>query len=285
LQGFGISSHAISQWAKRGRLRRVHRAVYLYGGGELTQDARLYAAALAIGDDAVLGHIAAAMIAGFWPYAAPPLVDVIVRRHVGSRPGIRVHWVDDLPLDAVTTVRGIPITSPARTTIDLAKSLRSDKLFRRTVHEGQAQGLLHFADLETEFARSPTTMKGRARLCAELKAGATPTRSGFEDWTVELLRAGEFPRFITSAHPPGTPRWVEVDVFFPTEGLVIEVDGGRWHNTPWRRERDDYKRAIVRDAGYPVLVVTDEDGQEPDPAETALTIHAALRDGHTLAPR
>jgi hypothetical protein len=285
LRDYGISSRATSQWVKRGRLRRVHRAVYLYGGGELTQDARLYAAALAIGDDAVLGHIAAAALSGFWPYSVPATVDVIVPRHVASRRGIRVHSVTELPPGSVTTVRGIPVTTPARTAIDLAATARKDYAYRRAVHEGQAKGLLPFADFVDEFERAPLTVKGRARILTEIHAGATPTRSGFEDWTVELLRAGNFPPFMTNAHPPGTPDWVEVDIWFPDCGLVIEVDGDRWHDTPWRQEGDACKRATVRDAGYPVLVLTDDDGQEARKRQTAERIHAALRDAHTLASR
>jgi predicted transcriptional regulator of viral defense system/very-short-patch-repair endonuclease len=285
LEAFGLTSRATSQWVRRGRLRRIHRAVYLYGGGELTEDARLYAAALAIGEDAVLGHIAAAALGGFWPYHVPATVDVIVPRHVASRRGIRVHSVNELPPDSVTTVRGIPVTTPARTAIDLAATVRKEYAYRRAVHEGQAKGLLPFADYVDEFERAPLTVKGRARILAEIRAGATPTRSGFEDWTVELLRAGDFPPFITNAQPPGTPDWVEVDIFFPAEGLVIEVDGDRWHHTPWRQEHGAHKRAIVRQAGHPVLVLTDDDGQESRKRQTADRIHAALRDAHTLASR
>jgi hypothetical protein len=270
---------------QRGRLRRVHRAVYLYGGGEPTQDARLYAAAMAIGDDAVLGHIAAAAIDGYWPYAVPSVVDVIVPRHVGPRRGIRVHGVGELPPDAIKIVRGVSITTPAWTIIGPAGTTRKDYVFRRVVHEAQAQKKLAFADLATEFERAPQTIKGRARILTELRAGPTPTRSGFEDWTVELLRAGDFPQFVTTAHPPGTPPWVEVDIMFEDHGLVIEVDGGRWHDTPWRRERDERKRAVVRDAEYELLVLTDEDGEEANRSRTAERIRTALHGVHTLAPR
>jgi predicted transcriptional regulator of viral defense system len=286
LDEFGVGRAATSRWLARGRLRRVHRGVYLYGGGQLTQDARLYAAMLAIGDDAVLGHIAAAAIDGYWPYAVPSIVDVIVPgRRVRSRRGIRVHTVAELPADAIKVVRGIPVTTPARTAVDLAATVRKPYAYRRAVHEAQAQGLLRFAEFVAEFERTPPTVKGRARILSELRAGPTPTRSGFEDWAVERLRAGDFPQFITLAHPPGTPPWVEVDIWFPKPGLVIEVDGDRWHDTPWRREHDARKREIIRAARYPVLVLTDEDGQEARKQQTAARIHAALQHAHTLAPR
>jgi hypothetical protein len=102
---------------------------------------------------------------------------------------------------------------------------------------------------------------GAARLAAEIADGATPTRSGFEDWAVELLRRHDFPPFETNVHPPGTPAWVEVDVLFPAEKLVIEVDGDRYHSTSFRRELDARKQSILEAAGHPVLRVCEDDGE------------------------
>src|SRR5207302_5626115 len=102
---------------------------------------------------------------------------------------------------------------------------------------------------------------GAARLAAEIADGAKPTHSGFEDWTVQLLRRHNFPPFETNVHPPGTPNWVEVDVLFRAQKLVIEVDGDRFHSTPFRREFDARKQAILEAAGYRVLRVSEGDGE------------------------
>jgi hypothetical protein len=59
LRALGLSQPAISRWVARGRLRRERRGVYVYGAGALSQDGWLYAAQMAIGDDAVIGHVAA----------------------------------------------------------------------------------------------------------------------------------------------------------------------------------------------------------------------------------
>jgi hypothetical protein len=62
LQGLGISSSGVSRWVARGRLRRRHRGVYVYGSGELSREGEFLAAVLAIGDDAVLSDFAAAAL-------------------------------------------------------------------------------------------------------------------------------------------------------------------------------------------------------------------------------
>jgi Transcriptional regulator, AbiEi antitoxin/Protein of unknown function (DUF559) len=253
LEALGISRASISRWVARGRLRREHRGVYVYGGGALTQDGRLYAAQVAIGDDAAIGHVAAALLCGFWPYSPPPRIDVIVARPVRSRRGITVHSVVELPDDAVTVVRGVRVTTPARTVIGLAATLGSDRAFRRTVHEGQVKGVLRFTELATEFERAPACVPGKTRLLIELAAGPTKTRSGFEEWLVDLLRAGGYPRYETNADLPGLPAWVEVDVVFRQQRLIVEVDGNAYHKTPWRQEQDAHKRALIKDAGYHVL--------------------------------
>jgi hypothetical protein len=266
LEALGISRASISRWVARGRLRREHRGVYVYGSGALTQDGRLYAAQVAIGDDAAIGHVAAALLCGFWPYPPPPRIDVIVPRPVRSRRRITVHSVVELPDDAVTAVRGVRVTTPARAIVDLAGSLHSDRAFRRTVHEGQVKGVLRFTDLAKEFSRAPECVPGKERLLIELAAGPTKTRSGFEEWLVDLLRAGDYPPYETNAHLPGMPGWIEVDAFFPEQRLVIEVDGERYHKTPWRQEQDAYKRELIETAGYPVLVLTEDDKQRAEEA-------------------
>ena len=59
---------------------------------------------------------------------------------------------------------------------------------------------------------------------------------------MEVLRSQDVPPFETNLHPPGTPDWVEVDVLFRAQRVVIEVDGDRFHSTRFRRRFDASKR-------------------------------------------
>jgi hypothetical protein len=185
------------------------------------------------------------------------VVDITVPRDVRSRRGIRVHE----GVAELATHLSIPVTTPARTLLDLAATMYSDKAFRRVVHEAQVQERVTIKELKEQIGRARLRCPGAARLAAEIIDGPKPTRSGFEDWAVEVLRSHNFPPFETNAHPPGTPDWVEVDVLFRAQKLVIEVDGDRFHSTPFRRAFDARKQAIVEAAGHRVLRVSEDDDE------------------------
>jgi very-short-patch-repair endonuclease len=272
LRALGISPSTIARWEARGRLRREHRGVYVYGSGDLSQEGRFYAAVLAIGDDALLSHISAAALHGFWPYRVPAVVDVTVPRKIRGWRSINIHRVAELPTSATTTHHGIPVTTAGRTLLDLAAIMYSDHAFRRVVHEAQVQKKVGITELQGELERARPRFPGAARLAAEIADGPKPTRSGFEDWAVELLRRHDFPTFQTNAHPPGTPDWVEVDVLFAPQRLVIEVDGGRYHSTPFRRALDARKQEIVERAGYRVLRLGDEDSEPEREADVVARV-------------
>jgi very-short-patch-repair endonuclease len=274
LEALGISRSAISRWAKRGRLRRRHRGVYVYGGGELTSEGEFLAAVLAIGDDAVLDGRAAGALWDFWSRSWRP-VEVMVPRDLRCRPGIRVHSVSEIPPHAVTVRHGIPVTTPEWTVLDLAAYLRQQRPFRRMVHEALAQERVTERSLLNEIERSPGH-PGANRVLAELADGAKPTRSGKEDDLVELLRRHNAPPFKTCAHVPGTPRWVEADVMFIDQRLVIEYDGGPWHDSPFRKELDAYKRGLIKDVGFEVLELADGDVEPAAEPETKRRIWELL---------
>lgn len=260
LEVVGVSGSAISRWVARGRLRRRYRGVYVYGGGKLTTEGEFLAAVLAIGDDAVLTHFGAAALRGFWNGGWKP-IDITVPRRVSSRNGIRVH-VDELPADSVMTFLGIPVTTPTRAALDIAATRIPQKRFRRLVHEGEAQDLITPELIQAEIELAPWH-PGASRLLAETADGPKPTRSGKEDDLVDMLRRHKAPRFVTNAHVPGTPAWVTADVMFIDHRLVIEYDGGPWHDTEFRKEVDAYKRGLIGTAGWGVLVLRDGD-VEPD---------------------
>ena len=60
----GLGKSAIGDWAKRGRLHRVHRGVYAVRYPTLTRNGHFMAAVLACGDQAALSHFSAAVLWG-----------------------------------------------------------------------------------------------------------------------------------------------------------------------------------------------------------------------------
>jgi predicted transcriptional regulator of viral defense system len=114
----GVTRSAIRARLARGRLVLLFPGVYGIGDPELVPLMRPTAAVLSIGPAAVLSHRSAATVWGF-AEADPDVIDVTA---IGKRPrpraGVRLHCAK--ALENTTTHCNVPITTPARTLIDLA---------------------------------------------------------------------------------------------------------------------------------------------------------------------
>src|SRR5262249_36639150 len=113
----GLNYDEVRYRASTGRLHRIHRGVYAVGYRTLTPKGHRMAAVLAYGPDAVLSHRSAA---AHWGIGQPSWkIDVTTPGGRPSRAKIRAHRAALKP-DEVTTHDGIPITTVARTILDLA---------------------------------------------------------------------------------------------------------------------------------------------------------------------
>ena len=267
----GLSKCAINHRVHTGHLHPKYRGVYAVGRADLTIEGEFHAAVLAVGEGAVLSHLSAAKLVGFWNGKTDP-VEVTVARRVKSRRGIKVRTTKHLP--PTTTVKGIPVTTAAHAVLDCAATMYSQRAFRRLVHEAEAQEKTDPDELRAEVERFPGH-PGAARLMTEIADGPKPTRSGTEDDVVDMLRCNDFPPFETNVHVPGTPDWVEVDIFFSERKLAIEVDGGPWHATRYRRQLDGYKQALIEATGVRVIRLTDDD--VANERRTLVRVRHALR--------
>jgi very-short-patch-repair endonuclease len=146
----------------------------------------------------------------------------------------------------------IPVTTPARTLLDLAAVVSPDVL-RRAVRQAEVDGLARQRELERQLARAPRRRRGSRRLAAILELGPARTRSELEDRMLALLVAHGFPRPLTNAHVRALTRTVEVDFLFPELRLVLETDGDRYHGTRLAREADAARQADLEAAGYRVV--------------------------------
>jgi hypothetical protein len=103
------------------------------------------------------------------------------------------------------------------------------------------------------------------------------TRSGLEVAGLALCRDFGIPT-------PKVNEWVwagdellEVDFFWSDARLVVEVDGGRYHSTRWRRRQDAAKTAKLRATGYIVLRFTDVEIAGAPGAVAALILDELFR--------
>jgi very-short-patch-repair endonuclease/predicted transcriptional regulator of viral defense system len=256
----GVPGDGVRWRVERGSLHRLHRGVYRVGPTE-GRCTREMAAVLACAPGATLGHRSAtAAWAMLHPAASAP-VDVVT--HAWRRPqhGIRIRRARSLLDDEVTVLDGVPITTPARTILDLASSGRAREVVR-AVDEGIALRRFTLEELKTLVARHPR-QPGAAALRTLIDHGASSwIRSPAEKRFRALLRrAGVLGQVQFNATVLGC----EVDVWWPDHGLAIEVDGFAFHSSPKSFQDDRRRDAALIAAGLRVMRVTWQDiTQQPD---------------------
>jgi hypothetical protein len=173
----GLNAESVKYRLKIGRLQLVHRNVYGVGHAPISPIARAMAAVLACGPGAVLSHRSAATLWGIDSRWRTPVE--VTARGARSIAGVQVHRSRTLEAPHIKRHLGIPVTSPARTVLDLADVL-DDGARARAVNEAQVIGRLRLADLATLLSGA-RGRHGRARLRHFVDEDGPPTRSAFED--------------------------------------------------------------------------------------------------------
>jgi very-short-patch-repair endonuclease len=262
----GLSADAISVRARNGRLHPLHRAVYAVGHANPTLDGWYLAAVKACGEGAVLGRFAGGTLINFlgWEDRYP---DVLVLGDRAPRhPRINGHCTSYLPAHHVTTVRGIPVTTAARTLLDLAGVLPERRL-RRAVRQARFLELTTVPEL-IEVLHGPGPMRGRKKLARILAKSAAPTQSELEDVVLDLILRGGFAHPLVNEPLFLAGRRIVPDFLWPEHRLVIEADGPH-HDDPLERAADRERQRILEAHGFRVSRVTWEQAI----AHAAVTLH------------
>lgn len=245
LRAVGWSARVVSARVRQGRLHPVYAQVYSLGGPPQTDRERWMAATLSFGPGALLSHSSAAELYELLRFSMNE-IHVTASTERRSRQGIISHHrTGGVPC---RRVHGIPVTSPEQTILDCASTLRNDKAYRRIVRQAQVDELTTHARL-LAFAALNAGQRGVARLRAELQAGPSPTRSGFEDEVLEVFRVGGEPLINHRIAPD-----LEVDLYWPALGLVMQVDGSP-HDNPTAQADDAANTTRLQSRGLRVLRV------------------------------
>jgi hypothetical protein len=274
LRACGLDDNAIAVRVRRGSLHRVHRGVYAVGHAGVTREGRFMAAVLACGPQAVLSHRSAAAHWGFmrWEQGS---VEVTVPANCSVRlRGVRVHRSRLLGRRRPLRHDGIPITSPARTLLDLAAVLPA-KALRRVARQAQAERRVSIRQLEKVIERS-NGHRGVPALQAIVDEGPAPTRSPLEDGLLDLLDRGGIERPQVNAALRLDGRRIVPDYLWRDQRVAIEADSREWHDHSLTREEDAIKQAILEAHGWRVLRVSSEQVSH-QPAQTLARVRAALK--------
>jgi hypothetical protein len=195
---------------------------------------------LACGEAAALSHASAA---DEWDIrrSSSPIVDVSMssRARVRLR-GIRVHRPRALPPDELTSLRGLPITTPARTLLDLAAGGLRDRALEAALDRAERRTRVDWADVRRlldRHAGRPGVPMLDATL-ARYVPGSVDTFSELEEIVLELCDEFGIPRPQVNGVIEGKRR----DFYWADAGLVVEADGYGYHRSPSAfnddRERD-----------------------------------------------
>ena len=247
-----MSAAAVQYRARTGRFERWAHGVYVLGAGPLTPDGLRMAAVLAAGDGAALSHRSAAAAWGLLN-GGPSKLHVTAEGRGRVLQKVKIHGANRLDASDITAVRGIPITTVARTIVDLAGDPRLPRVF----HEAEVARLLDVLAVRDALARVRGRPHGREveALLAD-PPGAGVTHSELEDRFAALCATADLPPRRTNHVVDLGNRLITVDVLFPDHGVVVELDGERYHRTRATFHTDRERDAALAALGYVVVRLT-----------------------------
>ncbi|MDW5596057.1 DUF559 domain-containing protein [Conexibacter stalactiti] len=279
LLGAGLGAKPIASRVRNGRLLRLHPGVYAVGHAQLRREGRWLAAVLASGPGAVLSHRSAASLHGLRPHNGAA-IDVATAAHRTGLDGIRLHARQRLDDADRTRADGMPVTTVARTLVDLAGIVPADQLLR-ALRRAEELRSFDLRTIEAALARTAGRRgRGHAAMHAalnEARARATQlTRRELEERFLTLVTRARLPQPRTNVWFPAHA--FEVDALWREPRVAVELDGWEHHRTRDAFHRDRSKSNTLTLEGWTVLRFTHDDVVRR-PAETAAALRAALARG------
>lgn len=261
----GVPRRTISRRVAEGRWLTLHPRVYLVGGHRLTDEGRIRAAWLWLGQDATVSGAAAA----YWHRmrdAAPGCTQITIprSRHRPSRPGVSIRR-RDLPPEDREWVRNVLVTGKALTTLETAVALDDPGFLDRAL-----QREVGFTDVYAAYGRMQGSA-GAQRAARMLDAAADRADSAAERLLMTLVGDGGLAGWVLG-YPFGSFR---IDLAFPSRRVAIEVDGWARHVDPQRFRAEQRRGNAVVGAGWTLLRFAWHDLVD-DPVRVLVEIRSAL---------
>ena len=251
----GMTARQLHDRLGSGLLVPVHPGVYRLPGAARTTEQALLAACMAAGPGAVGSHRSAA---GLWGLRGVEMGDPEITVPGSRRPelrGVRVHRTDRLDPVDVSRRQRIPVTTPARTLLDLGavvpalvvESALEDALMRRLV---TVQLLINTLERLGVSGRRGAAI---LRALVEMRDPATaPTASMLEDRMFQLIRRAGLPAPVRQYEVAG----VRLDGAYPHLRLGLEADSRVWHGGRLDVQRNSDKANLLLAHGWRVLHFT-----------------------------
>ncbi len=181
----------------------------------------------------------------------------VAGHNIAPREGVRRHRISALARGEVTKMRGIPLTTVARTICDLAATERRNTV-EAAFQEALYREIVTPDGLAEVLAREPRR-KG-APVIRALLEDPRMTRSERERALLRLIDRAQLPRPLTNVRLHG----FLVDAYWPAERLVLEFDGWQAHGHRHAFERDrKFGQVMLANALKPMRVTDRHLRHEP----------------------
>ena len=240
-RGTRVTDKQIDRRLQNGSLIAVHPGVYRIGHLAPSADARYMAASKACGPGSRITGRAGGHLLGLIG-EAPETVDVLSPRERRIA-GISVHRTRKSPIRG-RLVRGIPVTSVARTLIAMAPEL-DDETLGWACHHASSRYRCSPGQIESELRTWPNA-KGRRRLQRMVSGDDPLLLSRLEREFVRKLRRERLPVAPVANRVVGDS---VVDFRYPELRLTIELDSYRFHGSRRAWERDRMRERAARARG------------------------------------
>lgn len=253
----GLTSNAVAHMLHRGLLVVEHAGVYVVRSAPPIPLGRETSALLACHGSAVLSHRSAAAVWGLMPFPEGPVEVTVVGGERGRRrAGIRFHRTARLLPRDLATVEGLPVTSAARTLLDLSSCLPLRALERALDEALAVLRLVRPRELDDVLERAKYRRgTGHFRDLLAARRGGALTESEAERRFLQLIRDAELPLPETQVPFDG----FRIDFLWRDLGVAFEIDGRRYHSSRRAFNRDRRKDAAMKAADLdPNRVARDE---------------------------
>jgi very-short-patch-repair endonuclease len=255
----GMTKREIAALTEAGRVASIRRGIYRLCGVPPSWQTSALAAVLAAGEGAVLSHRSAAVLWGLLDRHHETGRLEITASHQGRFTGVTVHRHRITPPER-TRRDGIPVTTPERTLLDLAESIRDPRQLGGLCDEALRRRLLTVDNLHATVRahRGP----GRRRLApihavlADRVPGYDP---GANDWEQRMDRLWDrlgLPAAERQYRVRLGRRSYRLDRAIVDLKIAIEWNGLDPHAYRTQLHQDSQRRAELAAAGWRVLDFT-----------------------------
>ncbi len=260
----GVSLATVERWERGGSLARVGSATFRAPSAPASWDSAVMAACLDL--RGVASHLTAAALFELVP--RPRQIDVLVPEGRRSRPAlgrssgppVLVHRTTSLPLADVARVGPVPVTSVARTALNLGALVprvispaRYAEIIGAAVDGGLARDPWLWWLLEHRRCRGRNGVSALEEVLA-YRQRLGPTESWLEREVLRIIEAAGLPLPETQRviHRRGRSA-ARVDFIYPRPKAVIEAMGYRFHRTPAEADADAQRSIDLQLQGYKVF--------------------------------